>query len=117
MYDNPNFHNLDEGQKAHLLKPGVLLDSLDQLQQPPPYSGDFMQCIEHVHGWICSEWWKERFRSGTPETNEEREAELSNLFYTLVGPDSVRKNVLKLLRLLDHVVQQGTGDYAPPGLV
>lgn len=116
MYDNPSFHNLDEGQKAHLLRPGVLLDSLDQLQQPPCYSGDLMQCIEHVHALICSEWWKDRFRNGEPLTNEEREADLSTIFYKRVGPDSVKANVRKLMRLIDYIIQTGTGDYAPPSL-
>ena len=117
MYDNPNFHNLDEGQKAQLYQPGVLLDSLDQLQNPPPYSGDMMQCIEHVHSWICGEWWKDRFRYGCPVTNEEREAALGTIFYTLVSADSVKKNVLKLIKLLEHIVHEKTGGYGPPDLV
>ena len=117
MYDNPSIHNLDVGQKAQLLRPGLLLDSLDQLQQPPKYSGDMMQCIEHIHSWICSEWWRVRFREGEPLSNEDREAGLSNIFYEQVSPDSVRKNVQKLVRLLEHIVEQGTGGYGPPDLV
>ena len=117
MYDNPGFHNLDVGQKAHLLKPGKLLDSLDQLQQPPRYSGDMMQCIEHVHSWICSAWFKQRFREGEPTNNADREAQLSSLFYELVTPESVRKNVDKLVRLLNYMVEKNDGGYAPPRLV
>ena len=117
MYDNPSIHNLDEGQKAQLLRPGVLLDSLDQLQNPPKYSGDMMQCIEHVHAWICSEWWKDRFRNGDPLTNEDREAALGSIFYKLVTSESVTKNIDKLMRLLQHIDEVGTGDYAPPDLV
>ena len=117
MYDNPSFHNLNEAQKTHLVQPGVLLDSLDQLQNPPTYSGDMMQCIEHVHSWICSEWWKDRFCNGEQLTVEDREASLSTIFYDQVSAKSVRKNVHKLVRLLDHIVAQGDGGYAPQNLV
>lgn len=117
MFDNPSFHKLDEGQKAFLLCPGTLLDSLDQLQQPPRYSGDMMQCIEHVHSWICSAWFQQRFREGEPTNNADREAQLSTLFYELVTAESVRKNVDKLMRLLSYMVEKNDGGYAPPRLV
>lgn len=117
MYDNPGFHNLDAEQKGCLLEPGVLLDDLEQLQRPSPYSGDFMQCIEHVHGWICAEWYKQCFRDGIPQTNEQREADLQYLFYSKVTPATVRATVERLWRLLEVIVQENTGGYAPTRFV
>ena len=124
MYDNPRVHNLNAVDKSALRRsrnfPEGLVDPDYQLQSPPTYSGDFMQCIEHVHGIICDAWWKQRFRGECGDVHagwEQHEYDLVGVFERLISPESVGKNVDKLVELLQYVVEQGTGDFAPLRLV
>jgi hypothetical protein len=110
-YDNPNVHKL----------PPQLLKStgIDKtaLLRPPRYSGDIMQCIEHVHALVCSAYEKERFRAGNRAFDLEQDGEhLTATFYDKVTPEGVAKNCAKLTQLLEHVCEAGTGDYAPQRL-
>lgn len=116
IYDNPNFHNITAEDRDWLQQSGYL-DDIDQLISPPVYSGDFMQCIEHVHAIICEAWFKERFRKGTPAGVEERAKELEEIFYTTISAAGVTANVDKLWKLVNFVYDQGTGDYAPPDII
>lgn len=116
MYDNPSFHKLSQRDKE-ALRLDTPMQSLDQLQQPPPYSGDFMQCIEHVHANICNAWYKQRLQRGAAATLQGHREELEYIFQTKVTAQSVSDNVDKLMMLLAHVAVTGTGDYAPLDLV
>lgn len=116
IYDNPNMHNIS-AEDLDWLQVAGYLDDIDQLISPPVYSGDFMQCIEHVHAIICQAWFKERFRKGTPETVEMREEELSQIFFKSVTASGVTKNVDQLWQLVNYVHVQDTGDYAPPDII
>lgn len=115
MYDNPTFHRLSEVQKQWLLQKTPLV-SAHQLKNPPCYSGDFMQCIEHVHAIICRRWWVERLGRDGEGTWEIWEAELQAIFNDTISAEGVSNNVLKLCQLLAHVSEKGTGDYAPSNL-
>lgn len=117
MYDNPSFHNISEEDKQWLLETPGLLERIDQLQRPPPYSGDFMQCIEHVHAVICDRWWYHRFRNGTPSSVAEQENQLYQIFWDVINPKGVTANCDKVWDLINYVVEQDTGDYAPPSMV
>lgn len=116
IYDNPRVHNIEPDDLDWLQTAGYL-DDIDQLIRPPVYSGDFMQCIEHIHAIICDAWFKERFRNGTPAGVEMRHEQLSRIFYKVVSAAGVTRNVDKVWKLVNHVCDRGTGDYAPPDLV
>lgn len=115
MYDNPSFHRLTDEEKLDIYH-DTMLESVDQLQNPPRYSGDFMQCIEHVHGYICGAWSNTRLIDGDKKTWEEREAELLRIFNEMVTAENVTANVHKLLELLEWIVEDGTGGYPPSRL-
>ena len=116
MCDNTHVHNLLPEELAELCGPCGPLVSEQQIMRAPRYSGDIMQCIEHVHAIICSSWWQSRFDDGEclPEL---REKELSKEFFDLITARQQASNVAKLRRLLAYIVQQHTGDYADPRLV
>jgi len=116
VYDNPSFHQLSEVDKLRLLHQTPLED-LCQLQQPARYSGDMMQCIEHVHAIICQAWYKERLTQGTQTDHVERGKTLQRIFRSHITSESVTKNVVRLRKLLQHLVNTGTGEYAPLKLV
>lgn len=116
MYDNPQFHQLDERAMERLELHGFLRDR-KQLLNPPAYSGDFMQCIEHVHGIICHKWWKARLGKDLSELWEDWEAELQAIFKRAITAEGVTKNCHKVVRLCEHILQEKTGGYAPPNLV
>lgn len=115
MYDNPSFHRLTEDEKLDILQE-TMLESVDQLQNPPRYSGDFMQCIEHVHGYICGAWANERLADGHKKTWQEHEADLRRIFNEKVTAENVTANVHKLVKLLERIKKDGTGGYAPSAL-
>ena len=112
MYDNPSFHNLTDEEKEDLVA-CTPLDNIGQLQHPPRYSGDFMQCIEHVHSIICNEWWSTRLKYKSAKQWEAREGELQSIFMKTVTAQTVTDNLTKLLHLCEYVAAVGTGDYAP----
>ena len=114
--DNTFVHNLLEEELDDLDGPCGPLASRDQIVRAPRYSGDIMQCIEHVHAIICSAWWLHRFEDGecVPEL---RESELSGVFFNLITASEQSRNVAKLRLLLKYIVAEGTGGYADPRLV
>lgn len=116
MMDNPSIHQLTDDDYARLLLAGRLV-SRDQIQFAPRYSGDFMQCIEHVHGVICKKWWWLRMAHGTSEGWEQWEEELSKVFFRTINAKGVSKNCEKVQKLVQWVKKDGTGGYAPPNLV
>lgn len=116
MMDNPSIHQLDEHDYERLLLAGYL-KSREQIQFAPKYSGDFMQCIEHVHGIICRKWWHLRMQHGTGEGWEDWEKELSKIFFDTITAEGVLKNCAKVLKLVKWLVSKKTGGYAPPNLV
>ena len=116
MCDNPSIHQLGDEHYEQLLLAGRL-KSRDQIQFAPRYSGDFMQCIEHVHGVICRKWWWLRMANGTSQGWEQWEAELKEIFFKTVNAEGVSKNCAKVQKLVQWVKNNGTGGYAPPNLV
>jgi hypothetical protein len=112
-YDNPSFHNLTKEEAEYLVRPGELLDSADQRMNLAPYSGNLMQCIEHVLAIICNQWMQDRFREGDSMDVQLYEAELSGIFYKKISAEGVSSNVEKLWLLLYHLQQDGTGGYEP----
>lgn len=116
--DNTHVHNLLEEEIKRLLKPWPAGPGLvrAQLMRAPTYSGDIMQCIEHVHPYICDEWWREMFEERCHD-EDMYEAALSELFYNKVEPRFVQHTVNRLRVLLKYIKDKGTGDYADPQLV
>jgi hypothetical protein len=95
---------------------GDLVDR-EQLQYAPRYSGDFMQCIEHVHGIICRKWWVKRMKDGQHGEWEVWEEELRSIFFGCIDAAGVQANCDKVRELVKSVVKAETGDYADPRLV
>lgn len=102
MLDNPSFHQLTEEQIEWLLA-HTPLESKEQLVNPPCNSGDFMQCIEHVHAIICQKWWRERLGREDQGGWEMWEAELQAIFNATITAEGVSSNIEKLWKLLEHV--------------
>lgn len=111
MFDNPSFHNLDDYDYHTLVNEGAIEDA-SQIQRPPVYSGDFMQCIEHAHAIIAAEWWQFRLTHGTSVSWKLHEEQLWDIALKKVTAQVVEKNVEQVLTLADFVAQQGTGGYA-----
>lgn len=112
MYDGPNFHKLDPDTIEDMIHGGLVRD-VDQLQQPPRYSGDFMQCVEHGHAIIEDAWFKKRLVEGGPDTWQERGEQLLDIALQTLTADSIKRNVAKLHTLLVYIKGYGTGDYPP----
>jgi hypothetical protein len=116
MYDGPRFHQLTaEDVDEVCMRTGV---QPRQLQHPPRYSGDMMQCVEHVHGTICDAWWNERAwnacKPDAPPFDSSREvdfAALERIFKCRITPESVAANVVKLKKLLRAMKKRGTGEF------
>jgi hypothetical protein len=70
MADNTHVHNLTDEEIARITGPTGPLVSADQIRRAPRYSGDIMQCIEHVHAILASQWWRERFEEGQPASGD-----------------------------------------------
>lgn len=75
-----------------------------------------MQAIEHVHGYTCSAWYRQRLVECNKSSWQEHEADLAGIFSTKVTAENVTENVRKLWTLLQWVVQDGTGGYAPQSM-
>ena len=119
MMDNPSVHQLSKTDIKRLKLEGHL-KSKKQLRYAPRYSGDFMQCIEHVHAIICQRWWMRRMRMGGCELKggwEVWEGELRAVFFEMISAKGVQANVEKLKKLLAYIAREETGDYARPDLV
>lgn len=116
MFDNPRFHRFEEVHYKQLELAGDLVDR-GQLQYAPRYSGDFMQCIEHVHGIICRKWWVKRMKDGQHGEWEVWEEELRSIFFGCIDAAGVQANCDKVRELVKSVVKAETGDYADPRLV
>ena len=116
MFDNPRFHEIDDVAYDRLFLEGYL-KSKDQLQRAPRYSGDFMQCIEHVHSIICKKWWRRRVILGVGPEWQDSENELRSIFFDTINSKGVSENCEKVQELVRAVVAKGTGGYAPPALV
>ena len=116
MSDNPRFHQLEEVHFQQLLLAGDLV-SRDQIQYAPRYSGDFMQCIEHVHAIICRKWWIKRMKDGMQGEWEVWESELRSIFFGVIDAAGVQANCAQVRELAEHVFKANTGDYADPRLV
>ena len=110
MYDNPSFHQLDQDQKNDLTSTGGI-SILQQLQNPPPYSGDFMQLIEHAHAIVAQRWFLQRLLEGAGLDIEKNEEDLRTIAMDVLTAGAMAKNIEKLQMLLHHVVKTGTGDY------
>jgi mannose/fructose/N-acetylgalactosamine-specific phosphotransferase system component IIB len=64
-----------------------------------------MQCIEHVHGYVCSEFQKTAFREGLGPYNPTRHADaIRDTFFKMVKPAGVRANCVKLLAMVKWIV-------------
>lgn len=110
MYDNPNFHNLSKDGAEAMAKYGY---GEDNRANPPPYSGDFMQCIEHVHGYVCDEFQKVCFRERLGKFDPEIHGNaVREVFFDMVTGDSVKANCLKVSQLMKYIVDNNTGGYA-----
>lgn len=110
-YDNPSFHKLS----PELLQACNIGTS--SVMRPPRYSGDFMQCIEHVHGYVCQAFQRKMYVHGLREYDFEKHSELlEDTFFATVTPKAVAANCEKLQVLVKHVLDTKTGDYAPPRL-
>lgn len=109
VFDNPKVHDLSKADQLEIhigTKSGI---------RPPPYSGDFMQPIEHSHGIICTEFNKRRFQMGWKEYDVVRDGELMHqCFKNMIRASSVKEDCERVLRLVKHIVQNGDGGYAPP---
>lgn len=106
-FDHPRNHALSELQytSCNLGRSNVV--------RPPRYSGDFMQCIEHVHAIVCTEYQKQRFRQGrVPFDVAADGAHLKEVFFSKVSAAGVLANCSKVMRLVSHVAEQGHGGYA-----
>jgi hypothetical protein len=111
IYDNPHNHNMTSEQlfACHLGKGTVI--------RPPRYSGDFMQCIEHVHGYVCAAYLKDYYRAGVKGYNVDVEQDrLRKVFFEKVTADGIALNCIKLMKLVKRVRDDGNGGYAPPDL-
>jgi hypothetical protein len=118
MADNTHVHNLTDEEIARITGPTGPLVSAAQIRRAPRYSGDIMQCIEHVHAILASEWWRERFEEGQP-SSDDCLAQLHAKFFGTepdsgITPDMVAAMVARLKVLLKHIVEVGTGGYASP---
>lgn len=73
---------------------------------PPPYSPDMHKVIEHPHGTICSALnrWLERRKTNLPNIWEVFK-KLEQLFYQLITPESVQKDIKSLKCTFKKVVQ------------
>lgn len=111
MFDNPSFHNLSEEDIATLKHEGAIT-SRSQIQRPPEYSGDFMQCIEHAHAIIAEAWWHHRLMHGTTLSWRVQKEQLDHIRLTHVTADVVARNVDKVVTLVEYIAEQGTGGYA-----
>lgn len=108
MWDNLHAHNL---QKAELA--GLHLGNRN-VRKPPPYSGDFMQPIEHTHGTICAAFHKLRFQQGLPAYDVQKDFELlKKAFFNTVKPSAVEADCKRVQTLVKHVAHENTGGYAP----
>jgi hypothetical protein len=116
MFDNPRFHQMDEQHYVQLELAGDLV-SRKQLKTAPRYSGDFMQCIEHVHAIICNKWWVKRMRDGQHGGWQVWEEELRSIFFGVIDAAGVQANCDKVHELVKDIADRGTGDYADPRLV
>jgi hypothetical protein len=106
-YDNPHNHDLSKAQLV-----GCNLGTKNVLR-PPRYSGDFMQCIEHVHSHVCAEFHKQRFRAGRPDFDVQREGDrLHEIFEDKVTADRVLNDCMRVIQLVEHV-RHTDGGYAP----
>lgn len=106
-FDNPRCHALSDLQYT-----GCNL-GVNSVIRPPRYSGDFMQCIEHVHAFVCSEYQKQRFRDGNGPFDVAKDGvHLERVFFETVNAQGVRKNCEKVRLLVAHVAEQGHGGYA-----
>jgi hypothetical protein len=86
---------------------------VNDVVRPPRYSGDFMQCIEHVHAIVCAEFQRQRFRQGRAPFDVDADgAHLKEVFFSKVTAAGVRANCEKVMRLVSHVAEQGHGGYA-----
>jgi hypothetical protein len=116
MFDNPGFHGVDDTDVKRLLLKGYL-QSEKQLCQPPRYSGDFMQCIEHVHAIICRIWWRKRLEMEDRGEWEQWERDLREIFMETITAEGVTNNCKKVIQLMEWLVENDTGGYAPLNLV
>ena len=110
-YDNPNFHNLSRAQLT------MCNIGTHNVIRPPRYSGDFMQCIEHVHGFVCDAFKKENFQTGREAYSMEvHGAKLSALFFRMVTPNGVLRDCRNVMALVKHISDANDGGYAPPNM-
>lgn len=113
VFDNPSFHAIDDITLDRFKLGGRLRDVKEQLQHPPRYSGDFMQCIEHVHGSLCSAWRTSRLMLGTSNDFATNDCQAQRFFRETVSRESVTKNIKRLTKLLEYLVEADTGGWAP----
>lgn len=110
-FDNPNFHKLSRAQLT------MCNIGRNNVQRPPRYSGDFMQCIEHVHGFVCMAFKKENFQTGREAYNMEvHGAKLRALFLRMVTPNGVLRDCRNVMALVKHISDANDGGYAPPNM-
>jgi hypothetical protein len=112
MWDNVHSHNLTPKQLRSLKM------TVESIETPAPYSGDFMQAIEHVHALICSEFHKQRFQKQLGSYNVDQDfALLKQVFESKVTAESVTNACKRVVKLVQHIKDKGTGGYAPSRLV
>jgi hypothetical protein len=73
-----------------------------------------MQCIEHVHSYVCAEFHKQRFREGRPAFDLQKDSDrLLKVFNDKVTAGSVLNDCMRVQALVKRVYQLD-GGYAPP---
>jgi hypothetical protein len=109
-FDNPPFHSLS---KEALTRLGLKHGEGGNLLEVPRYSGDFMQCVEHAHAYVCKAYQKKRFRRGLPAFDCDVECrELCSAFKDIVTPSGIATDCQNVQKLVAHIVEMGDGGYA-----
>jgi hypothetical protein len=100
-FENPRFHGLDN---VALAKVGIDVGPNGNRLTAPRYSGDFMQCIEHAHGYVCAAYQKARLRRRLPAfVRDDETAALEQEFRRLVSADVIARDCQNVMRLVAQI--------------
>jgi hypothetical protein len=106
VFDNPRFHNLT---LADLKKVGL---TWQDIKRPPPYSGDFMQPIEHAHGYTACAYRKAKFRAQVVGYTANAEVKrMRKCFFDAVKGDTMNRECLNVKVLVGTIAKSGRGGY------
>lgn len=106
VYDNPSFHNLED---ADLEEVGL---TWQDIRRPPPYSGDFMQPIEHAHGYTACAYRKAKFRAQVVRYTADAEVKrMRKCFFDAVKGDTMNRECLNVKVLVGTIANHCDGGY------